>query len=78
PSSPSPGSNSSKRKRVSRGRARASALGRRRGAKTVPALKQEPPSPTKVTCGRCLAHVQGPPSPTFGSGPGKALVPGGG
>ncbi|XP_024076770.1 DNA-binding death effector domain-containing protein 2-like, partial [Terrapene carolina triunguis] len=49
------GSNSSKRKRVSRGRARASALGRRRGAKTVPALKQEPPSPTKVTCGRCLA-----------------------
>ncbi|XP_053866390.1 DNA-binding death effector domain-containing protein 2 [Malaclemys terrapin pileata] len=44
------GSSSSKRKRVSRGRARASALGRRRGAKTVPALKQEPPSPTKVTC----------------------------
>ncbi|XP_034293892.1 DNA-binding death effector domain-containing protein 2 [Pantherophis guttatus] len=44
------GSNSSKRKRVSRGRSKATSLCRRRGAKASSAPKQEVPAPTKVTC----------------------------
>ncbi|XP_015681195.1 DNA-binding death effector domain-containing protein 2 [Protobothrops mucrosquamatus] len=44
------GSNSSKRKRVSRGRSKATPLCRRRGAKAASAPKQEIPAPTKVTC----------------------------
>uniref|UniRef100_A0A7N5JC02 DED domain-containing protein n=1 Tax=Ailuropoda melanoleuca TaxID=9646 RepID=A0A7N5JC02_AILME len=44
------GSNSSKRKRVSRGRSKATPC-RRRGAKAASAPKQEVPAPTKVTCG---------------------------
>ncbi|KAJ6663491.1 hypothetical protein lerEdw1_009570 [Lerista edwardsae] len=47
------GSNSSKRKRVSRGRANSTLPRRRRGAKAVFAPKQEIQTPTKVTCGRC-------------------------
>ncbi|XP_068780331.1 DNA-binding death effector domain-containing protein 2 isoform X1 [Struthio camelus] len=57
------GSTSSKRKRVSRGRTRASTLSRRRGAKLAPAPQPEASTPTKVTCGRCpLARAcpQGP------------------
>ncbi|KAL8219676.1 UNVERIFIED_CONTAM: hypothetical protein K2H54_030618 [Gekko kuhli] len=44
------GSNSSKRKRVSRGRAKAAPPRRRRGAKAASAPKQEVQTPTKVTC----------------------------
>ncbi|KAM6427747.1 DNA-binding death effector domain-containing protein 2 [Liasis olivaceus] len=44
------GSNSSKRKRVSRGRSKATPPSRRRGAKAASAPKQEVPAPTKVTC----------------------------
>uniref|UniRef100_A0A7N5JSK5 DED domain-containing protein n=1 Tax=Ailuropoda melanoleuca TaxID=9646 RepID=A0A7N5JSK5_AILME len=50
------GSNSSKRKRVSRGRSKATPC-RRRGAKAASAPKQEVPAPTKVTCGRCLPSM---------------------
>lgn len=46
------GSNSSKRKRVSRGRAKSTPPRRRRGAKAASAPKQEIQTPTKVTCGR--------------------------
>ncbi|XP_044291018.1 DNA-binding death effector domain-containing protein 2 [Varanus komodoensis] len=44
------GSNSSKRKRVSRGRAKSTVPRRRRGAKAASAPKQEIQTPTKVTC----------------------------
>nr|XP_060639653.1 DNA-binding death effector domain-containing protein 2 isoform X1 [Anolis sagrei ordinatus] len=48
------GSSSSKRKRVSRGRAKSATPRRRRGAKGPSAPKQEVQTPTKVTCGKCL------------------------
>ncbi|KAH0631696.1 hypothetical protein JD844_006153 [Phrynosoma platyrhinos] len=44
------GSNSSKRKRVSRGRAKSVPPRRRRGGKAASAPKQEVQTPTKVTC----------------------------
>ncbi|XP_066494696.1 DNA-binding death effector domain-containing protein 2 [Tiliqua scincoides] len=44
------GSNSNKRKRVSRGRAKSTPPRRRRGAKAASAPKQEIQTPTKVTC----------------------------
>ncbi|XP_020663564.3 DNA-binding death effector domain-containing protein 2 [Pogona vitticeps] len=44
------GSNSSKRKRVSRGRAKSAPPRRRRGAKAASTPKQEVQAPTKVTC----------------------------